>query len=524
MKRTNWIAAATVVALGVTACSSKSDGPGEVELADGGTFTMAIDSDLGNLNPYTTVLSSTHAFDQFIYDGLVNEDEEGNIVTALAEKFDATLTEAHFTIREGVTCEDGQPFTAADAAATFNWIADPKNKAAILGQTVQVGTTATADDATRTVTVKSGKSDAFLLLSLGGVPMVCRSALADPDILAAGKGGTGLYRIGETVAGDHYTLHRRTDYAWGPGEWKNNQPGMPDTVVAKVVPNPTTAANLLLSGELNSADVTGPDEQRVRAAKLFSIDSWAVEGEIWFNEADGHPGADESVRRAVVQALNLPEIGKVLTSGTGKPADQMLASNNPQVCPGNTVDGNIPAMDIAAANTALDAAGWTKGADGFRSKDGTPLTFVLAHFTSPGKQTESVELIQKQLGDVGVKVEVKSGDGVAFNAVVVAGSFDMAFVGLAQDLPSGLVPFFSGPNFADGGKNLGTVSNPAYDELAKKASSLPGKEGCDVWNDAERELIKRVDIVPFYMLPAPTFGSGATFGAVQFPWSLRLTA
>ncbi|MDQ2955858.1 MAG: ABC transporter substrate-binding protein [Actinomycetota bacterium] len=525
MKHPGWIAAAAVVALSLSACSSsKNAAQGGGKLVNGGTFTMAISNDLGNLNPYTTVLSDTNMFDQFLYQGLVDQDANGNPVPSLAEKFSATLTTASFTIRKGVTCSDGQPFGAADVAATINWVANPANKASILGQAVQVGTKATADEATNTVTVQSGQPDAFLLLDLSDVAMVCRNALQNTKLLAAGKGGTGLFTLGDSVPGDHYSLNRRKDYSWGPGNWKNNQPGLPDKVVAKVVSNATTAANLLLSGQLNYGGVEGPDEKRLRAAHLFSIDSYSVEGEIWFNEAAGHPGADLSVRRAIIQALDLPQVGKVLTSGTGKPADQMLASNNPEPCPGNTVQGNIPATDIAAAKAALDAAGWLMGSNGYRSKQGSQLTFTLAHFTSPGNQTNAVELIQQQLKQIGVRVLDKPGDGVAFNHVVVSGAFDMALVGAGENLPSQFVPLFSGPTFANGGKNLGDVHNPVYEALVRKASAIPGKEGCSTWNQAESELIKRVDIVPFYLLPTPTFGHGATFGTVQFPWSIRVTA
>ena len=229
------------------------------------------------------------------------------------------------------------------------------------------------------------------------------------------------------------------------------------------------------------------------------------------------------MRRALVQALNLPQVGKVLTSGEGKPADQLLAGDIPPPCPGDTVTGNIPAMDVNAAKAALDAAGWLVGADGYRARQGSQLKLSLAHFTSPGRQTEAVELIQQQLKQIGVRVEVKSGDGVAFNHVVVAGTWDMALVGVGEDLPSQLVPLFSGPTFAQGGKNLGDVSNPEYDALVKRASATPGKAGCDLWNQAESALIKRVDIVPFYMLPVPLYGHGAKFAAVQFPWSIRMT-
>ena len=56
-----------------------------------------------------------------------------------------------------------------------------------------------------------------------------------------------MFKMTEAVPGDHYTLDRRKDYAWGPGDWKSDQDGLPDKVTIRVVANETTSANLLLS-------------------------------------------------------------------------------------------------------------------------------------------------------------------------------------------------------------------------------------------------------------------------------------
>ncbi len=519
--------AATVTLLAITACGTakQHDSKSGSKLVNGRAFTMAVDTDLGSLNPYTTVLATTNVFDQFLYDSLTNGDAAGNTVPNLAQSFKSDLTTATFVLKPGITCPGGETLKASDVAAVFNWVATPANKASILGQTVQVGTKASADDATRTVTVHSGKPDAFLLDNLGSVPIACRSGLANPKLLAAGKAGTGQYAVTEMVSGDHYTLTRRPDYDWGPGDWKKDQPGLPVKLTARVLANATTTANLLLSGELNYASISGPDQKRVAAQKnLLQVKDWNTEGELYFNQADGHPGKDPLVRKALTMALDLNQIGKVLTSGEGKPLDQMLASHTPEICPGNTTDGNLPGTDVAAAKALLDQAGWLVGPDGTRRKNGVSLSLGIPHFTSPGQQTQAVELIQQQLKAVGAKSAPKPGDGVAFNSVLTSGGWDLAFVGLTEILPTSLVPFFSGPNFTQGGNNIGSVHNAEYDQLVKQASSIAGKASCPLWNKAESALIKALDVVPFYLLPSITFGNGATFSSVQFPWSIRMTA
>jgi peptide/nickel transport system substrate-binding protein len=68
------------------------------------------------------------------------------------------------------------------------------------------------------------------------------------------------------------------------------------------------------------------------------------------------------------------------------------------------------------------------------------------------------------------------------------------------------------------------VHNAAYEALAHKAQAMPGQEGCDVWNQAEEELIKAVDVVPFWSNPSIAYGNGAVFTLFQFTWSIRMTA
>lgn len=324
------------LALTVSACGGVSQSTqgrtAHQKLAEGRTFTQAIASDPGSLDPQMTVLSVAIQTDRYLYDSLLNVDAAGKPVTGLADKWRATTTKATFSLRRGITCADGSPLTAADVAANINFVGDPANKSPFAGVTIAPGTKATADNASRTVTLTSGAPDAFLLRNAGRLPMVCAAGLRDRSLLAKGGAGTGMFTVTEAVPNDHYTLTQRKDYTW-PGAWKTNQPGLPDKVVVRVVPNATTSANLLLSGGLNAAATVGPDKKRLSAQKLFHADYLAPMGELFFNEAPGRAGRDERVRRALVQALDLTQLGKVLTSGTGTPATGMVTAE-PRACTG----------------------------------------------------------------------------------------------------------------------------------------------------------------------------------------------
>ena len=86
-------------------------------------------------------------------------------------------------------------------------------------------------------------------------------------MLATKTDGTGPYALTQAVSNDHYTLTKHAGYTWGPNGATTSAAGLPDTINVKIIPNETTAANLLLSGQLNAANIVGPDTARLEAAQ-----------------------------------------------------------------------------------------------------------------------------------------------------------------------------------------------------------------------------------------------------------------
>ncbi|MET0133296.1 MAG: ABC transporter substrate-binding protein [Kibdelosporangium sp.] len=520
MKPVLTIAATGTLALALVACGGES-GQNPV---DGKTFTMVLGADPGNLDPHFTSLAGALQVDRFLYDSLVNIDEQGKLVAGLADKWEATTTRATFTLRKGVTCADGSPLTAASIAANINFVGDAKNASSRIGVFVQPGATAVGDDTAGTVTVTSPAPDAFMDRNVGSLQIVCDKGMQDRGLLKQGGVGTGMFKVTEAVAGDHYTLERRKDYAWGPGDWQSTQAGLPDKVVFRIVANEATTANLLMSKEVNAAGLVGPDRQRLES--LYRKDVLAMLGEMWFNHKAGLPGADEDVRRALVQAVDLGQLTQVMTSGTGQPATGMIAPGFGP-CTEQPIGSLLPAHDLEKARSALDAAGWTAGPDGIRAKGGKRLTILLFYppWLGPTMQA-SAELVQKGWSAVGAEVTLKGGTDAELSQVVIGGQgqWDAAFVPLNVSVPSQLAPFVSGPAAPDG-TNFSGIQNEAYTAAVKDAAEIAGNAGCGKWATAEEKLFERVDVVPFANSSRPLYGQGATFELSQgsvTPGSIRM--
>jgi peptide/nickel transport system substrate-binding protein len=386
---------------------------------------------------------------------------------------------------------------------------------------------ATGDDASRTVTLQLAGPAPFVLEGLAGVPIVCAAGLADRTTLTSETDGTGPYQLSEAVPSDHYTYTKRDGYTWGPDGAGTDTKGLPDQIVVKIISNETTAANLLLSGDLNEANIIGPDAARLDQQGLFSATVTAVLGEQFYNHAAGRPGADPVVRQALTQALDLDQLATVLSGDRGGPGTTFAASGA-SACPGDSVSDALPGHDLDAAKALLDDAGWAVGSGGVRSKDGTPLAVTFTYDTGLGTPgSAAAELLNAAWKDLGVDVTTTPQDETALVDTLFSagGDWDVAWVPINVSSPDQLVPFLSGPTVPDG-NNFASIDNPDYTSGVAEATAMTGTEGCDTWLQAESALVRDADAFPFANQEASFFGSGAEFEVVDVlqPTSIRMTA
>ncbi|MBF8184449.1 ABC transporter substrate-binding protein [Nonomuraea sp. K274] len=512
--------------VGLAACGSDAPTPAEsgdaATYVNGKTFTLDVSSDPGALDPQGSVVNTLFGMTQFAYDNLVAIGADGAIQPQLAKSWTVEGTTVTFEMKDGVTCSDGTSFTAQTVVDNITYVGNPDNKSPFLGVYLPAGATASASGST--VTVKLTAAAPFVLTTLARLPMVCGAGLKDRAILKAGTNGTGPYVLTEAVPSDHYTYELRKGYTWGPGGATTAETGMPAKVIVKIVANETTAGNELLAGTINAVQIVGPDADRLAKAGLKSVGTQALIGEQWYNQADGHLTADPAVRMALTQALDLKQLQVVLTSGKGSPPNQ-LATVPPSGCVGDAVTGNVPAFDAAAAGAALDTAGWAKGSDGIRVKDGKKLSLSFIYPNSMGSGGgAAAELAVAAWKAVGVEVTAKQQTQTEASAAVFGtGDWDIAWLPLNVNTPDAVVPFVSGKPAPDG-TNFASIDNADYVGHVTKAMGMNGAEGCKDWFAAEQALYKAADLVPFANNKFLTFLKGAELSIVGsiIPTSIRM--
>ncbi len=501
-------------AIALSACSGGgSAGTNEGELVKDGSFSMALDSDPGTLSPLMTVSTSASQVINYLYDRLVFIDPaSGAVKSWLAETWTEKPGEVIYTLKKGITCSSGELLTAQTVADNFNFVADKANNSPLRGFSVPGDLVATADDAAGTITLKTPTPSPFLLVNTASVGISCQAGLQNPDSVASASDGTGLFTLAEVIPNDHYTLERRGGYNWGPDNQTTSETlGVPKDVTFKIITNPSTAANLLLSGELNAAVVSGADEDRLASSGLTKLSTDRPMGEMFYNQLAGKPTADPAVRLALTKAVDIPNLAKIITADKGSISKQ-LSGVSPVGCQIETT-GALPPGGFNDAADGLTAAGWVEGRDGKRSKNGKALELAFIYNNASDTSNAAAEFAQQQWTKLGAHVSIKGGDENFMIEQLLSGKnnqdWDIAWENVNVSVPSTIVPLISGPAPAEG-LNFGSILNSGYESAVAKASVLTGEQACAAWAEAEESLFSTADVVPFASAPFNTYLHKAT--------------
>ncbi|MFD8804350.1 ABC transporter substrate-binding protein [Streptomyces sp. NPDC059597] len=515
--RSTAVALAAVVSAGCGGDVSSTHTPVVV----GGTVTIATAAETPSFHPYAQFGS---ALAPYAYDSLVSTAPDGRVVSGLAEKWRAGATSANFVLRKDVTCSDGTALTAGGVARSLRYASDPRNRLVGARATLpDVPFTVAADDTRRTVSVRTAAPYGFIVRTIGLMPVVCPAGLADPGVLDRSTSGTGPYVLSGYTSGGPYLFTRRKGYAWGPRGATNAVAGQPERIVVTVVPQESTVTNLLLTGGVNIATVTGPDRARLTGHGLATARVPTVVGLTFFNERPGRPLSDPVLRRALVGALDRKGLANVAIGGDGTPASHLTASDT--VCHADVAGANLPSR---SALRGLGTAGWTKNARGRLVKGNRPLRLRLLSSPDFGSTLPSVaELMAATWQSLGADVDlVSESRNAVVQAMYQSGDFDVV-VGSSPGppLPAQLTPYFTGPP-PSRGLNFAHVSNPAYDRYAARALRSPGAAGCADWNRAAAALFRSADALPVADGTGTVYGYRTTFavapGGRIVPTSIRL--
>lgn len=383
-----------------------------------------------HLNPHYAGGTKDQDASRIFYEPLAGWDSDGNLVPFLAAEIPSRANggvaadgkSVTWKLKRGVKWHDGKDFTADDVVFTAAYAGDPAAAMTTVGTYRDVKVVKVDS---HTVRVEFPKPTPFWAEPLvGSVGLILPKHVFEPFMGAKSREnpanlkpvGTGPYKILDFKPGDMIRAEANKDYHVA------NQPFF-DSLEVKGGGDATSAAravlqtaeydvgwNLAVEDEiLKRLETSGKGKMSFYAGsdiefiQLNPTDPW--------NEVDGERASLKSkhpilTEKAVRDAINLLIDRKGIADniyGRGAITTSNFLNNPPRFRSPNTKYEFNPEK----ANAILEAAGWKKGPDGIRAKDGKKLKFVYQTSVS-GPRQKCQAIIKDACSKAGIDLELKS--------------------------------------------------------------------------------------------------------------------
>lgn len=445
-----------------TAAESADAGALQVDgVAAGDELVFVNFRDIRDLNPH--LYAGEMYAQSILYEPLVRVSENG-IDPCLAESWEISEDGKTyiFHIRQGVAFSDGEVCDANAVKANFDAILENKERHTWLEMMNLLESVEVVDDYTFQINMSSPYYP--MLIELGGTRpfgMISPKAMKGSSTKDGVEAhiGTGPYILGD-VAIDEYAVFEANENYWGEA------PAM-KKITVKVISDNQTRVLALQNGEIDL--IYGKDMLDAETLAGF-------EGNDAFQVALSNPIStrhllmnttstvlgDVEVRKAIQHATSKEAISQGVFNGLEAPADTLYSPEVPYC------DVGLQAYDysLEQAESILDAAGWAKGGDGTREKDGQKLAFTLLYCSDRVTEKSIAEYLQSEYSKIGVQMEIKGEEEQSYRDNMKAGNFDMVFNiawGTPQD-PQSSMAAMRAPVYGDYAAQQGLADKAEIDK------------------------------------------------------------
>lgn len=430
-------------------------------------------------NPLTTGYAiSTTIYHSSVYEGLMAQDQDMEIVGRLAEDWDISddgLTWT-FHLRKGVKFHDGVELTADDVVYTLNSILEynlSRHSSACEG----LEKVEKVDDYTLTITTSEPKAN---MIDVGIIEIVPKH-IFEPETTDADKAqaymnekpiGTGPLQFVSDKKDEYVRFKTNKDYWNGTPEY--------DEFIFVYFTNDDTKLQALEKGEIDFCGISSTQLEYAEKMDNVTINAYNSIGftELGFNCWDSPESKGKAIvrdnkylRQAIDYAINYDQMVEYALGGLGvvhkglipretpwawEPSEELYREHSPE-----------KAMALLDEHGFIDIDG-----DGMREDpDGNKMTLRCA--VIEGSYKDQAMVMQKNCKDVGLDIELMFMDSARQSEIMDVENgvdADMYYWGWTGD--------YQDPNFilyvmttdAIGGSSDCNWSNAEYDELYNKQS------------------------------------------------------
>ncbi len=398
------------------------------------------------LNTHLAVGTKDFDASRLILEPLAAIDADGNLVPLLVEEIPTLenggvaedLSSITWKLRRDIKWSDGTDFTAADVVFTYEYCINPATTCVNTATFQGIASIETPDDYTVKIIWENPNANYYKAFTSTNGRILQKAQFADCIGEAASTAeacqaanlapiGTGPYKVVEFKPGD-VVLYEINEFYRDP-----DKPFFKQVQFKGGGDAPSAARAVLQTGDTDwawnlqvEASVLTQLAAQGGAGQLVIYNVANVErllinftnpdpalGDERAQLSQPHPFlTDHAVRKALALAIDRAAIAEQLYGPAGSPTCYLLWY--PPFRSGiDEYFGDDCPQDIAEANRILDEAGWVRGADGVRAKDGVRLSVLFQTSTNTLRQ-KTQELIKQWWEEIGVETELKNVDAGVF--------------------------------------------------------------------------------------------------------------
>ncbi|WP_170599734.1 peptide ABC transporter substrate-binding protein [Ruegeria arenilitoris] len=474
-------------------------------LADDQTFVYRVLDEHSSVDPQVVEDVSGAEIVRDLFEGLMNQDEDGNLVPGVATGYTTNETKDvyTFTLRDNAKWSNGDPVTAHDFVFAWKRAVDPalsspyawfmelmsiENAAEIIAGDKPVDDLGVKAIDDHTLEVK-------LSAPLPYFPqMTTHSTTFPAPQKVIEQFGDEWTKPGNIVSNGAYVLtehlpNERSVRERNPMYWDNDNTII-DKVVALVINDENVALTRYLAGELDRTEV--PAGQFPRLKKEYPNEAISFPRlcnyYYTFNLSDGGPEAfkDPNVR----QALSLAVDRKIIT-------ENILAGGQPEAytfVPEATAGFTPPIVEMASMTQAeRDELAKELLAEAGYGPD-NPLSFAMVYNTSEAHKKVAVALSQMWKQKLGAQVELANMEWKIFLEERGNQNFELARGAWCGDYNEAST--FLDLLQSDSGYNDGKYNNAKVDELLAQAKT--SDDPAPLYTEVERMIAQETPVIPIY--------------------------
>ncbi|MCQ2493943.1 MAG: ABC transporter substrate-binding protein [Lachnospiraceae bacterium] len=457
----------------------------------GGTVVVGIQQDIDGLDPHTVTAAGTREILFNIFEGLVKNTANGDLMCAVAE--DYSLSEDGlvytFNLRQGVKFHNGNLVTAEDVKYSLERVSGLLDGTPLISTMKTITAVDILDEKTVQVTVDSVNPELIYSFTAAIIP---NGSGEDEN---ANPIGTGPFSFVSYTPQEGIVIAKNADY------WQAGLPYL-DKVEFKIITSGETALLELQAGTVQVYPYLADSQVTELEGKMQVLSAPSATVQALFLNNSVEPLNNVKVRQAIMYALDKDEINLFVAGGDATViSSAMLPSLESYYVDLNDTYGT--SANVEMAKQLLTEAGYPDGFD-----------LVISVPSSYEVHMQTAEVIVEQLKAVGINASI---DAIEWSSWLSDVYTDRNYAATVCALTGDSTPGYLLNRFTStSSKNFINFDSADYDEVYAKVVAATSMEERGIYYKELQKILVEEAATGFTLCIANKVAVANDLGGYQF--------